>query len=302
MIKEIKEIIILISKNPIVLTILVGLLFILSSIFKYDKITGFCFPVTLTDLTRWLLFIMGVMLVGCGVIQILKQNKWVKEKINIKNEPLPLTFGKYKVNIKIGKIEDISGLDKTVAVVLPVDATFIDELVDTKTAFGSFNITYCPDRISELKQFIKGQLQEREVDCQRNNNEIYPVGTIIELSSFYNLNVNILLIASVLKAESIGFKTEPSSICKCVEQIFEKTAIMRISKLIMPILGSGRGGISISTAVLLLLISINYCFTKFHHGPLKEIDIVVHEKDEAEIPEYVKHLQYAIVPLGEIKK
>ena len=132
--------------------------------------------------------------------------------------------------------------------------------------------------------------------CQQECDGAYLIGTTLNLTSFYEkVPSNVFLTASTVKKKSVGFKASPTSICECIRQIFELTADQRISTLHMPILGSGRGGLPIHTALLLQLISIKHYFTLFPH--IKIVNIIVLEKDAKEIPDYIKNLQYVILPL-----
>lgn len=178
---------------------------------------------------------------------------------------------------------------------LCANTTFIDECVaDKHSTFGAFNLAHCPDKIQELREYVKKQLEL--IKCQQDADGTYPLGTTINLSAFYQkIPAKVFLAASTSKKKAVGFKANPTSICECVRQIFEITADQRISSLRMPVLGSGHGTLPINSALLLQLSSIKHYFTLFSH--IKFINIIVLEKDAGEIPDYIKNLQYTTLPL-----
>jgi len=277
---------------------IVGILLFFAPFFKYDKVSGWQFPVCPSGLI-WIIAGLGGLLIfmaTCMCCFIGIRSKIFNKKIDIKKNPQELIFGsRFTVNVKVGEIQDISNGDKTQGIVLCANTTFIDEcVVDKHSTFGAFNLTHCPDKIQELRGYIEKQLEP--IKCQQDPDGAYRLGTIVDLSSFYQkIPVRVFLVASTSKKKAVGFKANPTSICECVRQIFEITADQRISSLRMPVLGSGHGTLPINSALLLQLIAIKHYFTLFPH--IKSVDIIVLEKDAGEIPDYIKNLQYTTLPL-----
>ncbi len=287
-----KEIIV---ASPVGIMFLFGAALILVPFVHYDEIESWRFPVCPSGLI-WLIPFFGLVLLVIATIICCKlaTSKPFFKWLDIKKNPVILKFGNFIVNIKVGKIEELSGCDKAVAVVLGVNTIFIDDCIsDAHSAFGAFNSTHCLSKIEQLRDFIKKQLELNHYEPDSDG--AYPIGTTLNLTSFYDkIPVNVFLTASTIKKKSVGFKANPASICECIRQVFEQTADQRISKLRMPILGSGRGGLPINTALLLQLVSIKHYFMVFPH--IKTVDIIVLEKDANEIPDYIKNLQYVILP------
>ena len=74
------------------------------------------------------------------------------------------------------------------------------------------------------------------------------------------------------------------------------TAGKKISKVYMPILGSGHGGLDINAALLFLLLSIKHYASLYHH--LRSIDIIVVGNDASRLKDSYR-LQYLAL-LGEL--
>lgn len=282
----------------IAMIFIVGILLFITPFFKYDKVPGWQFPVCPNGLIWIIAGLGGVLLfiATCMCCFIGIRPKIFNKKIDIKKNSLKLIFGsRFTVNVKVGEIQDISNGDKTQGIVLCANTTFIDECVaDKQSTFGAFNLAHCPDKIQELREYVEKQLEPMK--CRQDPDGAYPLGTIIDLSSFYQkIPVRVFLVASTSKKKAVGFKANPTSICECTRQIFEITADQRISTLRMPILGSGHGALPINSALLLQLTAIKHYFTLFSH--IKSVDIIVLEKDVGEIPDYIKNLQYTTLPL-----
>lgn len=275
----------------------VGILLILMPFFQYEKTSGWQFPVSPSGLI-WVIPSLGgfLLIIATGMCCFIGlRPKIFNKRIDITRTTLKLAFGAFAVNVKMGEIQDISNSGDSEAVVLCANTTFIDECAtDKHSTFGAFNLTHCPDKIQELLKYVKKQLES--LKCEQDADGGYRIGTTIDLSSFYQkIPVKVFLVASTLRKKSIGFKANPTSVCECIRGVFEATADQRISGLRMPVLGSGRGGFPIHSALLLQLAAIKYYFNVFSH--IKYIDIVVLEKDAGEIPDYIKNLQFTTLPL-----
>ncbi|MCK5581895.1 MAG: macro domain-containing protein [Candidatus Omnitrophica bacterium] len=276
---------------------IVGIFLIFTPFFKYDRTFGWQFPICPSGLIWVIPGLGGLLLIiaTCMCCFIGIRPKIFNKRIDISKTPLKLIFGRFTVNVKAGEIQDISNSRDTEAVVLCANTTFIDECVaDKHSTFGVFNLTHCPEKIQELREYVKKQLES--IECRQDADSAYPLGTTVNLSAFYQkLPVKVFLVASTSKKKAVGFKANPTSICECIRQVFETTADQRISSLRMPILGSGHGGLPINSALVVQLASIKHYFTIFSH--IKFIDIIVLEKDTEEIPDYIKNLQYTTLPL-----
>lgn len=239
---------------------------------------------------RLLMFLLGIVLAIGGILSLIftSEDRKINKNIDLK-KGVSLQFGQTKVHIRVGKIQEIIGLDKTSAVVLPANTTFIDDCItDKDSALGSFMLEHYPDKISEIKQTIEDALKASKIIKDSNNN--YPSGSTIIMPAPYDNPFHILLTAATIRKERAGIKAEPDTICDCVKQIFSITSDKKISRLQMPILGSGHGGLEINLALLLLTLAIKYFSNYYHH--VKSIDIVTIENDTKRLRKDIYKLQY----------
>jgi len=290
--KEMTENIRYIFNAPIVnILVIFGLLLIVLSFFSFDGIKN----ITLTASPKWIMLIIGCVLAlsGLATFILAREERRINKKAKIK-EGLTIKLGRTSVNLRVGKIQEISGMDKTGAVALPANTTFIDDCItDKNSALGAFMLDRYPDKISEITKVIGKTLETS--GASKNSDNTYPPGTTIILPPPYDTPVNTLITAATIRKEIAGIKAEPSTICECIQHIFMITSDKKISKIRMPVLGSGHGGLEINAALLFLMLSIRHYASHYHH--VKSIDIIVTENDAKRLKD-IYRLQYLTL-LGE---
>lgn len=207
---------------------------------------------------------------------------------------LKLKVGRCNVKINIGKIENINKYEKNAAVVLPANTSFIDDCIhDTNSALGSYFQKYYPEKIKNINKIIKKRLKKENYSTDINGN--YEPGTSILLPDPYQVPVKIIITASTVRKLNVGIRAEPSFICKSIQEIFNLSADKKISKIFMPIIGTGHGGLDLYDGLIFLLLSIKHISRKYHH--IKTIHIIVLKRDAEEL----KNL-YRVQYLALIKK
>ena len=132
----------IISSSPVGIVFVFGALLVLAPFFHHDAKIGWQFPLCPIGLI-WLIpgFGLVLLLIGTFMCCNISPAKLIYKAIDIKKNPLILTFGSSTVTIKVGKIQELTGCDKTVAVVLGANTTFVDDCAtDAHSAFGAFNL------------------------------------------------------------------------------------------------------------------------------------------------------------------
>ena len=298
MIKDLKEMtenLRFIFNAPIVnILVIFGLLLIALSFFSFDGIKN----ITLTASPKWIMFIIGCVLTVSGLATFIltREKRGINKKARIK-DGLTIKLGRTSVNLRVGKIQEISGMDKTAAVALPANTTFVDDCItDKNSALGAFMLDRYPDKISDVTKVI-GQTLETS-GASKNSDNTYPPGTTIILPPPYDTPVNILITAATIRKEIVGIRAEPSTVCECIKYIFMITSDKKISKIRMPVLGSGHGGLEINAALLFLMLSIRHYASHYHH--VKSIDIMVTENDAKRLKD-IYRLQYLTL-LGDVRE
>ncbi len=229
------------------------------------------------DQTRWLMFICGFILIMGGVLLYIFVPR--RRKINKKvllTTGMQFKTGSTLTRVQIGRIQDVKICDRSAAVILPVNSSFVDDCItDKRSATGAYITEHFADKIEDIKHTIKKSAQLQ--DLCRNDNGTYPIGSTLILPSPYDSPIYTIVTASTQRKEKAGIKADPSNICECMRQIFLITSDKKISNLRMPIIGSGHGGMDIDSALILIVLTIKHYSRHYHH--IKNIDIIVAEKD-----------------------
>lgn len=255
------------------LMLLFGFLLVLGSFLGFDGLEHISF---LGQPKLALLIIGIILLISSPILHVYtRQSGQIREKLTTK-KGMRYSFNQLIINVKVGKIQEVSGLTKNTAVVLPANTSFIDDCItDDKSALGAFFLEFFPEKISKVSGDIARQLQKR--GHQKDEDASYPPGTTIILPEEYNTPAKCIMTASTIRREKVGILTSPNTICECIRQVFEITADKKIERLYMPVLGSGHGGLDTNDAMLFLILSLKYYSKTFHH--IKTIDIMVMESD-----------------------
>ena len=268
-----------------------GVLLVVLSFCNFNLISG-RFSFSLMSSPRWIMLIIGVvLLLGCFVWLVFAgEHRRINKKARIE-DGLSLTLGRIATNVKIGKIQEVPGLNQSAVVALPANTSFIDDCItDKNSALGAFFLERYPGKTLEITQVIEDQLKNS--GYQPTEDGTYAPGTTILLPSPYDTPARILITASTIRKEDTGIRAEPSTICECVKQIFMITSAKKISELRMPVLGSGHGGLDINAALIFLLLAIRHYSNYYHH--VKSIDIIISENDAKRLKDTYR-LQYLML-------
>jgi hypothetical protein len=264
-----------IAYAPVVnVLLLFGFLLVIFSFLSFDGIEN----VSFTGQPKLVMLILGiVLLIGSSLMYVFTRSSSERtgKKLTIK-EGMSFSFNQFTINLKVGRIQEISGVNKNSAVILPANTTFVDDCItDEKSALGAFFLKFYPEKISKISEDIERQLQQQRY--QKDEDNSYPPGATIILPEEYNTPAKSVMTASTIRKEKVGIWSSPSTICECIRQIFEITADKKIEKLYTPVLGSGHGGLDINDALHFLILSLKYYAKLYHH--IKTIEIVVVESD-----------------------
>jgi hypothetical protein len=184
---------------PVSKTLVVfGVLSMLVSFIDLDGLEN----ITLTLWPKWGILIISFILTGAGIVVFLlaPEEKRINKKVNIK-KGLVLNLEQTVVNLKVGKIQDVSNGDKTSAVVLPANTSFVDDCItDENSALGAFFKKYHTNKISKVPKDIEERLQR--LGYQRSENGTYPLGTTIILPDEYDTPAKTIITASTVRGNT----------------------------------------------------------------------------------------------------
>jgi hypothetical protein len=196
---------------------------------------------------------------------------------------------KYKdveILLQIGRIEDKNLYAENSVVVLPANTSFDDDCInDKRSALGSFFITHFVDQLKEIKETI---IITAKQECRQIREMEFESGSTILLPASFNKFTTVAVSAVTTRHSKDGIYADLCAIALTIKNIFEITADKKIDLLILPVLGSGHGGLEIDTSLNFMLFNIKYYIHYYHH--IKNVKIIIY--DEKQKPKKIKLINW----------
>jgi len=191
------------------------------------------------------------------------------------------------VHVEVGRIQDYSPGDKRTAIALPVNEYFDDGCVsDPSGSLGAFVQHHFKGSIPKFKErmslALDGVPSQRTPRSEREIDESYGIGEAIFLGKL-EPDYRVILVSVTTERTGVGLHAEPHFIYAGLEGIIETMNERRLNCLVMPVLGSGHGEISLPTAILFNLLAIRAILAEDRGRHVKEIRLVVFDGDAAKI-------------------
>ena len=131
---------------------------------------------------------------------------------------------------------------------------------------------------------------ERQID------ESYGIGEAIFLSELQP-DYRLILVSVTTERTRVGLHAEPHFIYAALEGVIEKMNEHRLNSLVMPVLGSGHGEISLPAAILFNLLAIRSILGEDRGRHVREVRLIVFDGDAAKIsPESMHDILSRVTP------
>jgi uncharacterized membrane protein YwzB len=277
----------LVKRRIEVIFIVGGLIFIFLSHFKYQD-SNF----DLLDKTNISTLIIGIVLILLGILWVVIPyivnnyffdgfHKIKKLKDGSLLTKIERVKGKYhKLHIHFGSITDFNRYDKNTLVVLPANDKFDDDCIeDLKSALGFFINKLFPNKVDIIKEHIKKELNKRE-------KKVFEIGQCVYLdlseNDFTDYNFKIAFVAVTHLLENDVIKAYSQNISMAMRGVRVLMDKKRLSKLYLPLIGSGHGGLSAEVSLLNIMLSVLEIIVKDHGQRLDDVNIIVFQKEGSE--------------------
>jgi hypothetical protein len=280
------------------LLILFGLLLTLLSLFKIEDIKKLDFQ---PRPASSLVLLIGLLFVVAGIaFHFLEQETFTFSKIagaHKEGNGYAICIGeaprKATVAVTFGRLEDVSQQHTDAIVVLPANEFFDDECMeDPKSSLGAFILKHYPAKLHDLKSIIAEKLQGVPTTQVEKEKKLivasYAVGTCVSVDRALGTGWRLLFAAVTTKRAGWPLKAESQDVIKVVQEIGGKLADLRASDVVLPVMGSGHGGLSPEAALTCILIGFVELLTGPGGRQLRRIDIVVFQEDQKTPPELSK--------------
>jgi O-acetyl-ADP-ribose deacetylase (regulator of RNase III) len=200
---------------------------------------------------------------------------------------ISMKFVRTSVIVEVGRIENYQTTDTRAVIALAANEFFDDQCIfDSNSALGAFvqhhfgsNI---PDFVGQVRAGLIDVPSQRVPRTERAVDESYGIGEAIFLRKLQP-DYRLILVSATTERTGVGLRAEPHFLYAALEGVVETMNEHRLSSLVIPVLGSGHGGIPLPIAILFNLLAVRSILAEDIGRHVREIRIVVFDGDVAEV-------------------
>jgi mannose-6-phosphate isomerase-like protein (cupin superfamily)/O-acetyl-ADP-ribose deacetylase (regulator of RNase III) len=185
------------------------------------------------------------------------------------------------VHVEVGRIEEYASDDARTVVALPANEYFDDECVnDVNSALGAYVDRHFKDSLrpflDEIHAALRGLPSERVPRAERRVDDSYGIGQAIYLRHLAPSH-RVILVSATTERTGIGLRAEPHFLYAAMQGVVETMNANRLDSVVVPVLGSGHGGMPLVVALLFNLLAVRSCLTDDVGRHIRQVRIVVFE-------------------------
>ena len=192
------------------------------------------------------------------------------------------------LNIRFGRIELlVEGSDDNLCA-LPANEYFDDDCIhDNRSALGAFMQHHYKEKIVEIQELVRAALpksQNKQFEKQPGQKlTSYGIGACAFLDQPLSTSMRIAMVAVTTHRANVGIRADAAYIFAAAQSLYQLMANKRMSRLFIPVLGSGHGGLKSETAVVYMVAAFSE-LQRRAGSHLKEVNIIVYRRDENSEP------------------
>lgn len=210
-----------------------------------------------------------------------------------------------EIRVVSGRIEIHEGAPGF-AIVLPCNEYFDDRCVDdTRSALGAYANRAFEGQVETFVSLMKNECRKKlgpGVERQKTGDEraeSFGVGRCILLTKPLGRSVPVALVSTTTQRDGEGLASRISYLFDGMRELITCLANARINEIVMPLLGSGHGGLDPPLALVGLLAAIAEA-ARYGQGAqrLKKVTIVLFKRDSkapAQVDPVVVHRALALI-------
>lgn len=201
-------------------------------------------------------------------------------------EALWTTVGGCEIRVVEGRIEDQSGVTGA-AIALPCNEYFDDECVDDRrSALGAYVSRIFDGQVAAFGALTKEECKRRfgsgipQQKADGVSGESFGVGRCVLLLNPLGHSLAVALVSTTTQRAGEGLASRISYLCDGMRELFTRLADARLNEVIMPVMGSGHGGIYRPLALVGLILAVAEA-ARYGQGAQrpKRVTIIVFRKD-----------------------
>lgn len=190
-----------------------------------------------------------------------------------------------QIRVRSGRIEDYHSIPDAV-VVLPCNEYFSDECAfDPRSALGAYAKRAYGSRVDEFVALVQHEAKQvfgngtQREKREGVHEESYDTGRCLLLLNPLGSQTAVALVSTTTERVGEGLAGEISYLFPAMCAVLTRFAGTRFNEIVMPLMGSGHGGISPARALVGLLLAAAEAVRTFHGRKPSRLTIVVFRKD-----------------------
>lgn len=204
-------------------------------------------------------------------------------KITKTSDGFQATIGRATIEICFCEIQKLVKSEASALVVLPANDLFDDKCIeDPRSSLGAFVNSMFPNQVHLITNLAKEN--RPEVSVLPNGKSKYDIGSTIYLDRPLSKDIRLAFLAVTTITDNYGIRCESSDIFKAIKGLQRLLALQRLDTVVLPIIGSGHGGLHPPVSLICMLIAFAECLKEPSGHHLKSVRIVVYQKNKNEKP------------------
>lgn len=265
-----------------------GIIFIFLSMFSVKDLAKldviFVSPIKMEPMLAGILFITMSILWHLAPHLTVPLSWTSLSKITKTSDGFQATIGWATIEICFGQIQELVKNEASALVVLPANDLFDDKCIeDPRSSLGAFVSSMFPNQVHLITNLAKES--RPEVSASRGGGrDRYDIGSTIYLDRPLSKDIRLAFLAITTITDNYGIRCESSDIFKAIKGLQRLLALQRLDTVVLPIIGSGHGGLHPPVSLLCMLIAFAECLKEPSGHHLKSVRIVVYQKNKNEKP------------------
>ena len=194
------------------------------------------------------------------------------------------SLGAMTIKVSLGRIEESDCSDEDCLVALPANEFFDDDCIhDSRSALGAFMQHHFKENIPDIQALVRDALvNEPSEEVKKKPGEAaasYGVGKCVFLDRPLSSRLRIAMVSVTTQRADVGLRSDAAYVFEAAKSLQRVMVNHRLTRLHIPILGSGHGGLKGEVSLVCMLIAFGELHRKSGHN-LKEVNIVVFRRGE----------------------
>jgi TIR domain len=209
--------------------------------------------------------------------------------VRILSDGYCVNLGSLHVRAAFGRLELMGEFEEDCLLALPANEFFDDECIDDKrSALGAFVQYHFPGRTLDVQALVATALAGEVA----NQVDKYPgqvaassgIGKCVYLVNPLDKLMRLAMVAVTTQRANAGIQARASYVFEAALSLSQLMANHRLTRLYLPVIGCGHGGLKPEVALICLLLAFVELQGQLGHRHLREINIIIHRPTPDAVP------------------